>query len=154
MNGCYCWCLNRSVCVDATCHRKGQWWICMLTVENLYISFYAIHSTARAWNIATFPSLQCLHLHIYFTYFSIYTTYIYRMLSHEIWNKKQNPSSSNESSSRQMFGLPRLELKSFLCSPVHPSQYLRGAIKSSEDSFSFLILHGSNSDSLRQLPES
>lgn len=67
------------------------------------------------------------------------------MLSHEIWNKKQNPSSSNESSSRQMFGLPRLELKSFLCSPVHPSQYLRGAIKSSEDSFSFLILHGSNS---------
>ena len=73
------------------------------------------------------------------------------MLPHEIW-KKRNKSHllSLTAVAGRLLDFADLScLTSFLCSPtIHPSQDRRGAVKSSEASFSFLILHGSNSDSL------
>lgn len=79
----------------------------------------------------------------FYMYFTVYRWHAFCM---KFGGRKQRSSSSTDSSGRQNFGLSQIEsLKSLLCCPaIHPSQDWRGAEKSLEDFFSFLILHGSN----------
>lgn len=109
------------------------------------------------WLLATFPlpsipspplqEFETLQQHFSVCQISTFLYIINELLSHELWKKTRKSHLPLTVVVGRCLDFPDLSyLRLFLCSPlIYPSQDWRGAVIYSEDSFSFLILHGSNS---------
>lgn len=129
--------------MDAICQRRGLWWILYADLWQpfRYLLCYPLHcKSLKHRNISqiTNPSLFSISI----------LSFINEMLSCEIWkNRRKSHFIPLTIVTGRCLGFPDSScLKLFLRSPpTHPSQDWRGAVRYSKDSFSFLILHGSNS---------